>query len=145
MASIRIYIDMDGVIFDYDKRYAEARELRPEITYPQSIYGFYTDMEPLPEAVETVNKLREKFDVWILSKPSYRNPLCYIEKRISIEKHFGLAFCNKLILCPDKSLLIGDYLIDDMPWPEFTGKQIRFGSQEFPNWKKVYDFLTIND
>ena len=50
-------------------------------------------------------------------------------------------------MCGDKSLLKGDYLIDDMntdKQSEFEGEWIEFGSNKFPNWKTVVDYLMID-
>jgi 5'(3')-deoxyribonucleotidase len=58
-----------------------------------------------------------------------------------VEEHLGWKWCGRLIICPDKSLLKGDYLVDDYNWEDFEGELIRFGSEEFPNWKQVKDYL----
>ena len=47
---------------------------------------------------------------------------------------------KKLIICWDKGLLKGDYLIDDHEY-DFDGELIRFGSDEFRNWEIVKDYL----
>ncbi len=44
----------------------------------------------------------------------------------------------------DKSLLKGDYLIDDMntdKQSEFEGEWIEFGSFKFPDWNSVINYL----
>lgn len=132
-----VYIDMDDTICDFITRYNQKLKENPEIKYPQSQYGFFLDLDPISGAIEAVNYLREKYDVYILTRPSYRNPLCYTEKRVWIEKYFGIDFCEKLIICPNKGLLIGDYLIDDFIWENFRGKQIQYGVSPYENWEKV--------
>jgi 5'-nucleotidase len=136
-----LHIDMDDTICHYSKAYAIARERLPQIQFPQSQYGFYTALEPMEGAIDSINVLRDQYDVYILTRPSYKNPLCYTEKRVWIEKYFGLEFCDKLIICPNKGLVKGDYLIDDFLWPEFDGEQIHFGTTAFPNWSTVYSYL----
>lgn len=141
----RIYIDMDDTLCDYSGAHKEMRELHPNVKYPQSIQGFFYSLEPLNNAIEAVNLLRQEFEVYILTRPSYKNPGCYSEKRLWIEKHFGLEFCKNLIICSDKSLLKGDYLIDDCEWPGFEGKQLQFGKNEFKDWMKVlYHFKMLH-
>jgi 5'-nucleotidase len=58
-----------------------------------------------------------------------------------------LGFVKKLIICPNKSLLKGQYLIDynhtGKGQEKFEGKLIHFGSDEFPNWEKVRAFFDI--
>jgi 5'(3')-deoxyribonucleotidase len=126
---------MDDTICDFTK--AHKRLKTPDIKYTQSQMDFFRKLEPINGAIPSVKRLGEKFDVWFLTRPSYMNPLCYTEKRLWIEDHFGVKWCERLILCPDKSLMIGDYLIDDYPWPEFEGKQVLFGSKEYPDWNKI--------
>ena len=82
---------------------------------------------------------------YILTAPSVHNPLCYTEKRVWVEQHLGMSMVNRLIISPDKSLLRGDYLIDDHAsgsgQEEFQGELIHFGSEEFPGWQQVLDYL----
>ena len=143
MINKRIYVDMDGVLCDYWKRFHELQTNM--IRLPQTTYGFYTSLEPIEDAIETFNWLNENFDVWILTRPSYQNPMCYTEKRVWVEKYFGLEVAKKLIICWDKGLLKGDFLIDDTINVEskldlqtkFEGEFMHFGSEKTPDWKAV--------
>lgn len=132
---------MDDTICDFTNHYKRMLIVCPEILFPQSQYGFFTDLKPIEQAIDSVNKLRVEFDVYILTRPSIMNPLCYTEKRIWIEKHFGIEFCENLILCCDKSLLKGDYLIDDNYWPDFEGIQLTFGNEEYKDWDQVLKYF----
>jgi 5'-nucleotidase len=141
----RIYVDMDDVLCDFLKAYNEAQDKSPELKFPQSQLAFFENLERIEGAIESVNKLRESFDVYVLTAPSNRNPHCYTEKRLWIEKYFGYEFTEKLIICSNKSLLRGNYLIDDYAvgkgQENFEGKLIQFGSDEFPNWQKVMEYF----
>ena len=103
-------------------------------------------LEPIPNAIAAVNKLREIHNVFVLTAPSTRNPHCYTEKRIWIEEQFDYAFTKKLIISPDKGLLKGDYLIDDHAdgkgQNRFEGMLIQFGSEAFADWETVLKYLT---
>lgn len=139
----RIFIDLDGVCCDYRKGVMD-NILPPansnEENFPQSRLGFFILLEPIEGAIEAVNKLQEKYDVWILTRPSFPNLNCYTEKAIWVRKHLGYEMQKKLILAGDKSFLIGDYLIDDMTTDgqdKFTGELILFGSKLYPTWKEV--------
>ena len=138
----RIYIDMDGVLCNFLKRYLEIRAAFPDVIYPQSVDGFFKSLEEIPGGIDAVKLLAEDNDVWILTRPSFKNPLCYTEKRLWIEEHLGIEWCEKLIICPDKSLMIGEYFIsNDQPWHKFNGEQILFGSNKYSSWSSVIDYL----
>ncbi len=144
-----VYIDMDDVLCDFLGEYNKDIKLNPDIKFPQSQYGFFTKLSPLPGAIEGVNALlnSDEYSPYILTSPSVRNPLCYTEKRIWIEKHLGFEMVNRLIISPNKSLLKGDYLIDDQSTShcqnEFEGTLLHFGTENFPNWLKVRDYFGV--
>jgi 5'-nucleotidase len=138
----RIYVDMDQVISDYDKLY--QTEVSVDNPYPQSRPGFFNDLEPISGAIDAVKQLMVDNDVYILTAPSYMNPHCYIDKRLWIERYFGVDFCKKLIISYNKSLLIGNILIDDglgNGQSDFDGELIQFGGSEFINWDVVLSYL----
>lgn len=142
---------MDDVLCDYKSAYQKSIQTNPKIVFPQSQFDFFRKLKPIEDSIETVNillqkeKFRESFEVYILTAPSIYNPLSYTEKRIWIEEHFGMEMVEKLIISPNKSLLKGDYLIDDIVkgkgQENFEGKLIHFGSEEFPNWKTVLAYF----
>lgn len=142
-----IYIDMDGVLCDYYGAYKMAMKNDPEIKYPQSQYGFFRNLKPLPNALRSVEYLMQQriFDVYILTAPSINNPLCYSEKREWVEKHLGMELVKRLIISPNKGLNKGQYLIDDHKdgrgQEHFEGKLIHFGWDEFLNWDGVIDYF----
>jgi len=142
---------MDEVLCDfktsYHKKYHET-----ENKYRQSEYGFFLELTPLSFAIDSVKILEKHFDVWILSRPSVHNIMCYSEKAYWIRKHLGFHMQEKLILCTDKSLLKGDYLIDDQigsGQENFEGELIRFGVGETSDWLQTVKFIldkeNIND
>ena len=117
----RIYVDMDDTLCHFERAFHKAVALNPKQPFPQSQWGFFLGLEPYDGAIEGFRKLEEKYDVWILTKPSTRNLNCYTEKAKWIYDYFGQDIVDKLILCPDKALLKGDYLIDDKIWSDFEG------------------------
>ena len=140
----RIYIDMDGVICDYDKALYLALLKNPNQPFPQSQWGFFLYLEEIPGAIDAFRKLEEKYDVWILTRPSFKNVNCFTEKAQWVWDHLGFEIVKKTIMAGDKSLLKGDYLIDDRNTDgqsDFEGKWIEFGSNKFPDWTTVVDYL----
>jgi len=139
-----IYVDMDGVLADFITPFLKEIEKNPKQPYPQSQYGFFLNLEPIKDSIESFKKLEEHFDMWILTRPSVQNPLCYTEKAVWIKEKLGTNIQYKTIMCSDKSLLKGDFLIDDTleyGQTEFEGELVHFGSGRFPNWKTVVDYL----
>jgi len=143
----RLYIDMDGVLCDFKKAYDYQLQINPTQPYPQSQYGFFIDLEPISGALDSVKRLQEYFDVWILTRPSVHNLSCYTEKAQWIRKYLGFDMQVKLIICTDKSLLKGHYLVDDQVehgQTGFEGKHLHFGTKEFPDWKSIEIYLMKN-
>jgi hypothetical protein len=138
----RVYVDMDNTLCDFSSRSEEMKKLsKGTLQYPQSQYGFFTSLEPLPGAIDGYRALEAHFEVYILTAPSYLNPLCYTEKRVWVGQHLGVKTAKNLIICKRKGLLKGDFLIDDHLYPEFEGEQIQIGTTPFETWKEVLDYL----
>lgn len=72
-----VYIDMDDVLCDYTGAHQKALQANHDIKYPQSQYGFFTNLAPNTGAVETVKALIQstEYEPHILTAPSTRNPL----------------------------------------------------------------------
>ena len=135
---------MDGVLCDFYSAAKKAVNENPGQKYPQSKWGFFLKLEEIPGSIDAFKKLQEKYDVWILTRPSFMNVNCYTEKAQWVWDHLGYDVLEKTIFCGDKSLLKGDYLIDDQinaGQENFEGELIRFGSDEFNNWVKVLEYL----
>jgi len=138
-----IHVDMDDVLCHYTKAFKLALEKNPAISYPQSQYGFFSDLEPIEGAIDAMMRLSclPNTEVYILTAPSYMNPMCYTEKRQWVGKHLGMYFVKRLIICPNKGLVKGDFLIDDnvsgKGQEDFEGIILHFGSNEFPTWKEI--------
>lgn len=145
-----IYVDMDGVLADFDKRIEEITgKPRLEVKMHDVINiarreGFFENLELFPGALDGFTYLTEKFNVYMLSTPLWSSPKCWSEKRIWVENKLGKVGKKRLILCHNKGLLSGDYLIDDRTVngvEDFKGKHIHFGQQEFPNWEKTIEYF----
>ncbi len=139
--SKRIYVDMDDTLCDFTSAKDSCLRKTPEIKYPWCQMDFFRKLNPIDGAIEAMRILDESFEVLILTRPSIPNPLCYTEKRIWVEENLGIEWCERLIICPDKSLVIGDYLIDDQVWPGFIGKQLVFASTEYPDWDSILRYF----
>jgi len=146
-----IYVDLDGVVADFDKGKSDhlLGGVTPYIGRPDKLPGVYENLDPITDAIESMNKLLNdsRFDVYFLSTAPWDNPEAWMHKRLWVAKHFNEKLIRKrLILCHHKQLLIGDYLIDDRRFngaSEFKGEWIHFGSDQFPDWKSVLIYLRV--
>ena len=108
-----IYIDLDGVVADFDKGKKEhpLGNVTPYKGRPDKLPGIYENLDPIENSIESVNKLlnHSGFDVYFLSTAPWDNPDAWTHKRLWVAKHFDEKLIRKrLILCHHKHLMIGD-------------------------------------
>jgi len=140
----RIFIDMDGVIVDFDGYMAEHNLPASEI---KILKGAYLAMKPIPGAVEAVKTLIERgHDVWIATKPPTGVPHAASEK-IQWILNYLPELKRKMIITPDKGLLGNqdDFLIDDRPHKanceEFTGRLKVFDTANKDKWQDILTYF----
>ena len=146
-STTRIYIDMDGVLVDFEKS-AEAHGLAPQDF--KMLLGAYRHLEWMPGAEHAIDYLlKNGANVWIATKIPHANPLSATEK-LQWWQERRPDMLKRVIITPDKGTLgnVHDVLVDDRPHKahceHFTGTFIHFGSSKFPNWTKVIDYLEQN-
>ncbi|MDZ7903454.1 MAG: hypothetical protein U5L01_13300 [Rheinheimera sp.] len=124
-------------------------ELNPQLLIHSPNLVFISSCKRCPGAIAAMQTLyaSTQYTPYILTAPSLRNPWSYTEKRVWVEQHLGFAFVERLIICPNKGLLIGDILVDDQISGRgqelFTGSLWQFGSVECPDWSAVCQRLAI--
>jgi 5'(3')-deoxyribonucleotidase len=120
-----VHIDMDGVIADF--RRANEENGRDKHFYsPPEMYKpkFFQNLHPVEPSLDAVRAIlrSDKYDVYILTQPLANSPISYTEKVVWICKWFP-ELKDSIIMTQDKSLIKGDYLIDDNPkWKSFEGE-----------------------
>lgn len=140
----KIYVDMDGVLCDYDTAYREQFHSTNN-PFPQSRLGFFKELEPMPYAQTAMALLKRKgHDVFILTRPSIKNNHCWSEKAYWIEKNLGYEWLEKLIitcrkglLCDGKAWLIDDVLHSDAGQQNFDEESKLIWFNERMDWKKI--------
>jgi 5'-nucleotidase len=140
-----LLFDMDGVMANYYGRFLELwrsiytdREFIPEgelkTFYLEDSYreeyredirelttscGFFRGIKPISGSIETLRKILSDgiFEPFICSSPEVEaeEQCCFSEKAQWVEDHLGREWTERLILTKDKTLVYGDFLIDDKP------------------------------
>lgn len=141
-----VYVDMDDTAVAFSKQLSIYNAMYPNYQYPQSIIGFFSSMEPMPGFMDAWKKLSEYYDMRFLTRPSPYNLGSYTEKAQWVRDNMGgIEALEKLNLCPDKSIIDGDYLIDD--WDvhgqrDFKGEFLHFGRNGvFATWGDIVEYL----
>ena len=137
-----IYVDMDGVISDFDKAAKEGGW-----TYRPDKHVDFRSLDVIPGAGEALRQLNQDFDIFIATTPPWSRPKVWGEKRDWIAEHFPWLK-RKLIFTHRKDLLIGDILIDDTRWrgqPDFKGEWYWFNQDwDTRNWKACLEWIYKN-
>lgn len=155
-----INVDMDGTIADWnawfdkhvDEMYPEFAHLIPRkednkdfnmwagqseevgaaITHIFNARSFYEDIPEIPGALDALREMKDKGHiVSLVTSPWWDNETCLEDKKNWVRRNLGYEWMDSLIITRDKTMVVGDFLIDDKP--EVHGKRD-------PQWTHVlYD------
>ena len=145
----RLYFDMDGVLVDFESALAKQDEqtLKEYEGRYDEIPGLFGQMLPMDGAIDAVHCLIEHYDCYILSTAPWKNPSAWSDKVLWVTRYLDDVFHKRMVITHCKNLCKGDILIDDRGkngTSEFEGEWIEFGSEKFPNWQSVLDYLLPN-
>lgn len=148
MMSKIVYVDMDGVLVDFESGIKSLTE--QELNFYENrldeVPGIFSRMKPIKGAIESFQKLTKHYNVYILSTAPWENPTALNDKLMWIKDHIGELAKKRVIFSHNKHLNMGDYLIDDRTANgagNFKGTHIHFGTERFPNWEAVLQFLNV--
>lgn len=137
---------MDNVLVDFGSGIAQQR---PEVLKAyegrlDEVPGIFGMMQPMPGAIEAMHRLQPLCDLFILSTAPWNNPSAWADKVRWVTRYLDDVFHKRMVITHRKDLCQGDYLIDDRGkngTSEFAGEWIEFGSERFPDWASVVDYL----
>ena len=149
-----LYFDMDNVLVDFQSgldqvpeeekaQFADDGTGKPHY---DDIPGLFSKMKPMPGAIDAVKALAEKYDCYVLTTAPWNNPTALQDKLDWIKQYFPQEFHKRVIFTHHKNLCLqpGAYLIDDRTAhgaSQFGDLHIQFGSDKFPDWKSVVEYL----
>lgn len=142
----RLYFDMDGVLVDFKSGLDVQSEevLKKFDGRYDEIPGIFGKMKPMPGAINAVHQLMEHYDCYILSTAPWNNPSAWSDKVEWVTKYLDDVFHKRMIITHCKHLCKGDIIIDDRGkngTSEFEGEWIQYGTEKFPNWESVLEYL----
>ena len=170
-----LFVDMDEVLADtyqahidiYNSEFGESltreeclgnevwqcvpAERQQSIRQHAHTYGFFRDLKVVEHSQEILEKLSEKYEVYVASA-AMQFPNSLEEKSDWLDDHFPFIPWQKRILCGDKHILKGDVLIDDRSYnlKNFIGRSILFtsphnintnGFERADTWLEIADKL----
>ena len=166
----RLIVDMDDVIADatgqfinyYEKEFGvrierailngkEEGEGFPDNhdllrEFPYRI-NFFRTMIPNDNSQEVLEKLNKKYELFIVSA-AMEFPQSLPEKLAWLNEHFTFLSWKQFVFCGNKTIVHGDYMIDDLPHnlEKFKGEKFIFSAphnlhinrfQRVNNWKEI--------
>jgi len=149
----RIIIDMDEVIADpmgdmidwYSKQYEQQvnhdqmlvgswlkgfPEEHQQLVMDRLLSpGFFRNLPVMKDSVDVIRELNKKYEVFIVSA-AMEFPNSLKDKLEWLLEHFSYLTWKQVVLCGDKKLIYGDYMIDDhvKNLKDFVGKKYLYTS-----------------
>jgi len=128
--NLEYILPQNRTIYDMKKQY--PAEYNPLIETVLSEEGFYRELPPMVDGINAIVEMDEEgHNVFIVTSPLKNYQNCVNEKYDWVDQYLGSDWVRKIILTADKTVVHGNYLIDDKP--EITGKMA-------PVWEHIiYD------
>lgn len=111
--------------------------------------NFFRTMNVNHDSQEVLERLNRRYEVFIVSA-AVEFPQSLTEKLEWLNEHFPFLTWKQIVFCGSKSIVHGDYMIDDLPHnlAAFNGEKFIFSAphnlhfsqfQRLNNWKEIGD------
>jgi 5'-nucleotidase len=111
--------------------------------------GFFRNLPVMKDSVRVIKEMNQRYHVYIVSA-AMEFPNSLKDKLDWLQDHFPFLTWRQVVLCGDKKLIQGDYMIDDhvRNLEHFNGKKYLFtsahnlnitGYHRLNNWREVAD------
>jgi 5'(3')-deoxyribonucleotidase len=168
----RLIVDMDDVMADATGQFIHYYEKEFGIKVDRSILNgkgegegfpdnhsvvaefpyrenFFRTMQVNENCQEVMERLNRKYELFIVSA-AVEFPLSLHEKLKWLEEHFPFLSWKQIVFCGSKTIVHGDYMIDDLAYnlEHFNGEKFMFTAphnmhlnhfNRLNNWKDVGD------
>ncbi|RZK49040.1 MAG: 5'(3')-deoxyribonucleotidase [Pedobacter sp.] len=112
--------------------------------------GFFRDLNPIPGAIQAVQKLQSKYEIYIVSA-AMEFPFSLEDKYFWLKEHFPFISWKNIVFCGEK-IVNCDIMIDDRikNFQGFNGRPLLFtsphnqlieGYERVNNWSEVLEKL----
>jgi 5'-nucleotidase len=137
-----ILVDMDGVIANFELEFLNRWQVRfptenfialedrqgfyiheqygpslhDKVREITSAPGFFRNLPPIEGAIQGIQDLvTYGHEVLICTAPLSGTPTCLQEKYDWVRQYLGRGFASNMVITKDKTMVHGDFLIDDRP------------------------------
>jgi len=129
-----------------EERFPENHEIVNRFTFRKD---FFRTMKVNEHSQEVLKKLNQKYEVFIVSS-AMEFPNSLPEKLEWLNEHFPFLHWKQFVFCGRKSIVHGDYMIDDLPHnlEPFNGEKLLFSAPhnlQFNHFKRLTGWLEVGD
>jgi len=167
----RLIVDMDDVLADatgrlidlYEKEFGvritresmnhkEDRERFPDNEAALRFVfqkGFFKAMDVNEHSQEVMKKLNEKYEVFVVSS-AMEFPNSLSEKLEWLNEHFPFLHWKQFVFCGRKSIVHGDFMIDDLPHnlDSFNGEKLLYSAPhnlQYNHLRRVHGWKGVGE
>jgi 5'(3')-deoxyribonucleotidase len=126
--------------------FPDHREVVSSFTFRKN---FFRTMAVNDNSQEVMKKLNQKYEVFIVSS-AMEFPNSLTEKLAWLNEHFPFLHWKQFVFCGKKSIVHGDYMIDDLPHnlETFNGTKLLYTAPhnlQFNHFKRVNNWKEIGE